>query len=136
MTKAEFRQYRYISREIEQLESQMMQLRTQAESPQPTRWRYTRGGGHVKDSMAEIVIKLVDMEREHARKWDELIEKQREIEAAIADLRDPEHRRLMRYRYIEQLTWELICVRLSVSWPTVHRIHNAALIAAGKDDTL
>jgi len=49
------------------------------------------------------------------------------IEDAIEELDDPIHRLLMRMRYVEGHTWELIAVELSYSWQHVHKIHADAL---------
>ena len=48
------------------------------------------------------------------------------IEKAIEGL-NPTTRMLLRYRYIEGLTWEEVCVRLSYSWRQTHRLHARAL---------
>lgn len=50
-----------------------------------------------------------------------------EIEQAIEVL-DPDARTLLRYRYIDGLKWEEICVKMNYSWRSVHRLHAAALI--------
>lgn len=128
MTKNDLKQYAIIDKELKQLEQQLDKLRSQAEYPTSSRWSYSRSGKSVTaDIMATITAKLVDLEQRHARKWDDLITKQQEIEAAIEVLGDPEQRALLRYRYIDGLYWEEICVRLHVSYRTVHRIHGTAL---------
>ena len=48
------------------------------------------------------------------------------IENAIEGL-NPTERTLMRLRYIEGLSWQAICTRISYSWQQTHRIHARAL---------
>ena len=50
-----------------------------------------------------------------------------EVENAI-EMLDPTERTLMRLRYIDGLSWQAICLRISYSWQQTHRIHARALI--------
>ena len=58
---------------------------------------------------------------------DALVELKAEMEDAIEKLSNVDERLLLRYRYMDNQSWEEIGVLLSASVHTVHRIHSAAL---------
>ena len=49
-------------------------------------------------------------------------------EKAIEAL-EPTARMLLRFRYIDGLPWEEVCVRMNYSWRQTHRMHSKALEA-------
>lgn len=55
-----------------------------------------------------------------------LSEEQERIEALI-DALEPRLRALMRYHYVDGLTWEEVCVRINYSWRHTHNLHSSAL---------
>ena len=55
-----------------------------------------------------------------------LAEEQLAIETAIERL-EPTARMLLRYRYMDGLKWEEVCVRMNYSWRQTHRLHGEAL---------
>ena len=57
----------------------------------------------------------------------QLITLRDEINARIDLLADPEEQLVLRYRYIDNCTWDEIACMLNVSLRTVHRIHGSAL---------
>ena len=85
-----------------------------------------RSGSHAYDHLADVVARHQDLVDQYCAKLDELAAEQMQIEQAIESLQ-PRERELIRYRYIEGLSWEEICVRMSYSWRQTHRIHANAL---------
>lgn len=57
---------------------------------------------------------------------DQLVRTQLAIEEAIEGL-EPIERMVIRYRYLEGLTWEQVCVAVDYAWRNTHRIHARAL---------
>lgn len=55
-----------------------------------------------------------------------LADEQLAIEQAIQSLSNRE-RMVIRYYYIDGLTWEKVCVKMHYSWTQIHKIHSAAL---------
>jgi DNA-directed RNA polymerase specialized sigma subunit len=49
------------------------------------------------------------------------------IETNINNLSESRERLILRYRYIEGLKWEEICVKMNYTWQHCHRIHGYAL---------
>lgn len=73
------------------------------------------------------VGKIVDLEKQIQQEVDCLIKLKTDIREAINQMEDVDEKLLLRYRYINFLNWEEICVNLNVSMRTVHRLHSSAL---------
>lgn len=126
MTKQELRQYKRLDIELKRLENKISELEAEIISPKVAKLEHTPKGKSQTD-LADKIAKLIDLKELYNKKWDELIDKQREIEKAIASLSDPIERALMGYRYIDGLTWEEVCVKINYSWRQVHRLHSEIL---------
>jgi DNA-directed RNA polymerase specialized sigma24 family protein len=76
-------------------------------------------------------VKCLDMideaQRDVADKVTRLIALREEINTRISMISNHEEQLVLRYRYIDNCTWEDIAAALSVSIRTVHRIHGSAL---------
>ncbi len=75
----------------------------------------------------KCVDKIVDLERKIDAEIDRYVELKDEIRKAINFLDNNNERLLLRYRYIEFLTWEQISEKMGISIRTVHRTHARAL---------
>ena len=73
------------------------------------------------------ITKIIDMERELTSEIDRLIAMKGEINGAINRLTSADEKMLLRYRYVNNYSWEKIGILMNVSNRTVHRIHSAAL---------
>lgn len=135
MTKEELRSYRGIKREAIQIRHLLDELESAMTSPKTSKFDSApRGGtpdGNALERMAERHEELLSR---YNAKLDELIRAQLEIEDAIRALPECE-RTLIRFKYIQGMTWEQVCVEMSYSWKQIHRIHARALqMLRGKDD--
>ena len=127
MTKERLRHYRDIKRETAQIRSTLQELEASMTSPRAQALDgMPRSGSQAYDHLADVVAKHQDLVDQYCAKLDELAAEQMQIEQAIESLQ-PRERELIRYRYIEGLSWEEICVRMSYSWRQTHRIHANAL---------
>jgi DNA-directed RNA polymerase specialized sigma subunit len=126
MTKEQLKSYQALMRELEGLRTQIKTLAakirgvsavTLSDMPKPT----------TKGDQSDGICKLADMQGLYESKVKSALEEMADIEQAISQLEDPIQRTLMRYRYIEGLEWEKICVKLNYSWRQIHRIHSMAL---------
>lgn len=129
MTKERLRRYREIKREARQLRDKLEEVESRLYSPKgqlltgmPS--APSPGGGTVTEALIDRHAQLVEMYQEQLARLDE---EQLAVETAIASLEDPTARRLMRYRYIDGLKWEEICVRIKYEWSRTHDIHSMAL---------
>jgi DNA-directed RNA polymerase specialized sigma24 family protein len=78
------------------------------------------------DPVGNIAAEALDLQARYRAKLNEMNRAQIEIENMLDNL-DPVERVLARYRYIDCLTWEAVCVRVNYSWRQVHRIHGQIL---------
>lgn len=87
------------------------------------------GGGsrqeRASDKRSESNLqRLVDF---YTRKKEALAAEQLAIETAIGSLEDSELRQLMRYKYIDGMKWEEVCLAIGYEWAQTHRKHAKAL---------
>ena len=75
----------------------------------------------------KYVCKIVDLEQQVQQEVDRLVKIKTDIREAINQMENVDEKLLLRYRYINFLNWEEICVNLNVSMRTVHRIHSSSL---------
>jgi DNA-directed RNA polymerase specialized sigma subunit len=75
----------------------------------------------------KYVGKIIDLEKQIQQEVDRLVKLKTDIREAINQMQDIDEKLLLRYRYINFLNWEEICVNLNVSMRTVHRLHSLAL---------
>ncbi len=75
----------------------------------------------------KYVIRIVDLEKQIQQEVERLIKLKSDIREAINQMENVDEKLLLRYRYINFLNWEEICVNLNVSMRTVHRLHSSAL---------
>ncbi|HZK00936.1 MAG TPA: hypothetical protein VFC79_13045, partial [Tissierellaceae bacterium] len=78
------------------------------------------------DKWTLLIQKKLDLEElinaEVASGYEEMAR----LEQMISGLTERE-KLLIRYRYIDCLEWELICVKMHYSWRQIHYIHSDAL---------
>lgn len=73
------------------------------------------------------ITRIIDMERELALEIERLIAMKGEINGAINRLTDADEKVLLRYRYVNNYSWEKISILMNASNRTLHRIHSTAL---------
>ena len=71
--------------------------------------------------------KIDEIQRDVEDKVAYLVRLKEEINMAIDMLASRDEQLLLRYRYLDDFTWEEIARMLNVSLRTVHRIHGSAL---------
>ena len=118
--------YRKIDRQIDQLLEEQSRWREQALKITPTLSRAPGGGGS-GSPIERPMDKVSEIETEINRKIDELKIVQREIEETLNQLEDGHLNTLMKYRYINGLTWERIAKKMNYSYKQVCRLHGYAL---------
>lgn len=84
----------------------------------------TRGA---EASYTRIIDKITDMQQRINVEIDTLVDLKAELNIAIERVSDVDERLLLRYRYINNTSWDDIAKALNVSSRTVHRIHASAL---------
>lgn len=126
MTKERLRNYQNIKRESEQILQQLEAIEAALYYPKIQRMTgmpSTHSDGNHTEDMA---IHHIELQRKYKEKLAEMAAEQLAIEEAIETL-DPTGRMLLRYRYIDGLKWEEVCVRMNYSWTQTHEHHSRAL---------
>ena len=114
------REIRQIKEDIERIESPVKSVQGKAISDMPI------GPRRTSDRIGDVVASTEDLKKLLKRKVYELNAERIKIENAI-DCLQPIERTICRYRYINGMKWEDICVKIGYSWERVHSYHRRAL---------
>lgn len=126
MTKEELRRYSSIQRELADIARRLKALEENKGCHGMAYGDTPHQRGEPLSEAQRYVEKKETLEELYRKKYRILLEAQTAVENAIESL-PPELRRLMRYRYLDGMTCEQICVELPCSWDTFHRWHRKAL---------
>lgn len=138
MTKERLRRYQAIKAEKEQLElllEDALAAIDKAPYEAPVQkltgmpQAHAPGGGSRQERAADKrsesnLQRLVNL---YARKIEALAAEQLAIETAIGSLGDSTLRILLRYKYLDGMKWEEVCLALGYEWAQTHRLHAKAL---------
>ena len=127
MTKERLRNYQNIKKERQQIRHQLEELETALYYPKVQQLT-GMPSNHVNgvNPQEELAIRHIELQDKYNAKLAELYDEQLAIEEAIETL-DGVKRQLLRYRYIDGLPWEEVCIKMSYCWKQIHRLHGAAL---------
>jgi len=126
MMKERLRNYLDLKREQKQLQQQLEAIEAALYYPKIQQLTGMPSNPSKGNTMEDLAAKHLELRERYNIKIRELAEEQLAIEKSI-DILDPVARALLRYRYIEGLAWEEVCVAMSYSWRQTHRIHSRAL---------
>lgn len=126
MTKEDLRSYQTIKRERDQLRYQLEEIETALYYARAQCLDGMPGASMGGNPQEDLAIRHLELQEWYKTKLDELADRQMAIETAIESL-DPTARMLLRYRYIDGLKWEEVCVRMGYSWTQTHEHHSRAL---------
>jgi len=86
-----------------------------------------QGGNLPGDRIPKIIAKIVDLEKQINQEINCFLDLKQEIHDVIEVVKSPDQKLVLRYRYVEFLTWEKTAECLNYSIKQIHRIHSAAL---------
>lgn len=115
--------YRHAQMERRQILSRIMRLEDRLTAPGAQNYDGMPHGSGKSDALANGVAALADLRELYRAKEVELTQVLTDIEILI-DRLEPVERLIARYRYIDGLQWEKICVKINYSWRQTHRIHS------------
>lgn len=122
------REYLDVKREREQLQHQLAELEAVLMHPRIQHLSDMPSNPVRGNPQEDMLVRHLELQELYSEKLAMLTEKQLAVEKLIEGLQ-PRHRTLMRYRYIEGLKWEEICVKMGYCWRQIHRLHSEALQA-------
>lgn len=128
--------YNLLKREQAQIEQTLNRMEAEMTAPRIQALDGMPKGSSSEDPMLNYVIKRSELIDKYREKCAKLIEEQAEIETMIDNL-EPTERQLARYRYLDGMTWEEVCVAMNYSWRQTHRIHSRLIgrLAGGGHET-
>ena len=119
-------EYRRLEQNIERDMEELQRLESRAEkitsmvSDMPK-------GSQQGDSLQRSVEKICELKVSLNQRIDAAVEKRKEIETVTETLEDKTLQLLLRYRYIDGMTWEQIALKLNYSYMHVCRLHGQSL---------
>lgn len=135
MTKDKLREYPHLKRAEKQIRSMLEDVEARMLSPRiPNMDGMPKGKGGAGSAVEDMVEKHIELQRRYMAKLAELATAQAEIERAISALPNREQT-LLRLHYLQDMTWEQVCVAMCYSWRQVHRIHGNALAMLQERET-
>ena len=117
-----------MAKEIRDIKEKIETLYARIESPQSRKITDmpVYHSGVVTSEVEETIVKIDELKTMYEEKLQVLIDSQKEIENAIENLPSKE-RRIIRFRYIDGLSWNKICEKMGYSYRSVLRYHGNAL---------
>ncbi|AZK44786.1 DUF1492 domain-containing protein [Paenibacillus lentus] len=89
--------------------------------------RVQEGNSSNDAKFVNLISKIIELEKVINEDVDRFVNLKIQIRDTISAVENPDEQVLLRYRYINFMTWEQICDKMNVSLRTVHRIHSTAL---------
>ena len=126
MTKKELYDIYWIRRNIKRMEEKLLELETSATKITTQLSNEMKSGLSSQDKLGDVVSKMLDLQTEINDQLRRYYERVNYVERAVDALPQREAF-LIRLRYLEQKSWEEICVEMHYSWKHIHRIHSEAL---------
>lgn len=117
--------YHGISIEIDQLIFSLERLQDKAERMTSFIMDMPRGG--VAEDLSDIVAKKMELEERVKELLLAAMETRAEIENVIKLISNPEYRAILRYKYIENMTFEEIAEKTMYSNRNIYYIHDKAV---------
>lgn len=121
------RRYRNNEREIERLQEEILQA--QVLSQKVTVSLGGAGGSNGEDKLQVAVEHIIFLQNGLTAQVIRRVNLRKEIERTIQTVEDERLQQLLRYRYINGLTWERIAVAMNYSYMQICRLHGKALDA-------
>lgn len=123
--KAVLARYRGSERRIARLIDEKKRWKEKAIAISPVYSDMPKAGG--EDKIQGAVCRIVELEQEIDMEIDAQVDLRRRIETAVDDIEDERLRDIIRYRYIDGLTWERIAVEMELTYQWVCKLHVDAL---------
>lgn len=120
-------QYRVIQREIEDLDYRMAQLRLKYAAPSAIDYSDMPKAHNSEHDLSDYIAKMDEMTGYMISKYTKLRAVEVNIYMQVDAMENQEERELLRYRYIDGMTWTDIATKLNTSERNVYFIHGRAL---------
>ena len=112
------REIKIIEEDIKKLQEQKSSINSLILSDMPKTFN-----NNDNDKIGALIAEIEELIEKYIDKMRNLIRIQNEIENTINNIEDATDRNIIRLKYIEDYTWERICVVMNFSWNGVHKRH-------------
>lgn len=126
MTKERLKEYTWIKENINELEDRLLEIDTKLQKVTTELTTDRVQTTKDNDKWTNLINQRMQVEELINAEITNGLEEMREIERMISVLPERE-KLLMRYRYINCLTWEEIAFKMFYTWQHMHRIHAECL---------
>lgn len=116
------REIKIIEEDIKKLQEQKSSINSLVLSDMPKTFN-----NNDNDKIGALIAEIEELIEKYIDKMRNLIKTQNEIENVINNIEDATDRNIIRLKYIEDYTWERICVVMNFSWNGVHKRHKKIL---------
>ena len=123
--KAILKQYIGLEKRIARLLDEKKKWKEKAEAISPVYSDMPKAGGC--DKIQNAVCQIVDLEQDINREIDAQVDLRRRIEAAVKQMDDEKLRDIVRYKYIDGMTWEQVSESMGLDERWVKRLHVRAI---------
>lgn len=124
--KKRLHRYRDLEAEREQIAAELKRVEAFMAGPRASNLDGMPRPPGFGDPVLGVVSQHITLQERYHRQLEKMAAAQAAIEDMIERL-EPTARQLMRYRYIDGLPWEEVCVAIRYSWRQTHNIHAKAL---------
>lgn len=126
--KKRLHRYRDLEAERWQIEQELKRVEDFMNGPRGANLDGMPRSPGIGDPVLGVVSQHLALQERYRLQLEKMAAAQTTIEDMIESL-EPVARQLMRYRYIDGLPWEEVCVAIRYSWRQTHRTHAKALDA-------
>ena len=128
MANKDLREYKNINIELKTIEEKLEYLKEKKTSIKSMTISDMPSGGNTEnDRLGTLLGEIEELIDIYNEKQIRLMKQQKEIEDTIDKLEDSTDRNILRLKYIDNYTWERICVVLNYSWNGIHKKHRKIL---------
>ena len=127
MTAKEYlQQYKHIQREIEDIDRRMAQIRLKYAAPSAINYS-DMPKAHIQTDLSDYIVKMDELTDYMISKYTRLRGIEVDIYKRVDRMENQKERELLRYRYIDGMTWTEIADALDTTERNVYFIHGRAL---------
>ena len=128
MTAKEYlQQYRHIQREIEDIDRRMVQIRLKYAAPSAINYSDMPKAHNSEHDLSDYIVKMDELTDYMISKYTRLRGIEVDIYKRVDSMENQKERELLRYRYIDGMTWTEIAEALGTTERNVYFIHGRAL---------
>lgn len=126
-TKEYLLQYKHIQREIEDIDRRMAQIRLKYAAPSAINYSDMPKAHNTEHDLSDYIVKMDELTDYMISKYTRLRGIEVDIYMRVDRMENQRERELLRYRYIDGMTWTEIADALDTTERNVYFIHGRAL---------